>query len=623
VRGHLLLLLAWVSFIRAGEAQVNPESMALTFQGTGACVTRTFTVQDSWHMEWTCDSAIKVKLISSDNSNQTVADSTGNGTSAPGLKAGTYSLEISSSGTWQLTIYDSAFVKNKTINGATPYTPVTTTPSPVTPPPLPPSTTVSAPQPGHQRMVASFHGEGTMTTRSFSVLPGWEIHWTTFGPTKVSLVNSEGTSSVLTDPANPLNLSAAASLPAGAPTDGVMRESTGGDFTLKLEGTSRWIVFVIQNSSPDASVASNDITTPPTQTSPQTMTLPLTTPTPTPVSTAKMTEDQARAVVIVEGDNAQGTGFLVKTPTGPAVVTNLHVLSNNPNIKIHTSTGEQITILSLKGAADRDLAMLSIKDGTYNYLDLAPDVSATVQTGDDVITPGNSEGGEVVVNTGGKVVGIGPQRIEFSNPIYHGNSGGPVVQASTGKVVGVVTEVEKVDVSNDLDKTSFESRASGISGPMRYFGLRLDTVKIWEPYDWRRFLTETQFLAEFHKQSLCLDSFLNAPEDNSQSNGGNNDAPSAKLYLTDEKIRRANENFYQQASGADSSQRLDALRGLLFELGSVADTNMAAIQDPTNFYTFDQQRAREEVEYRKALKAELDSIGNNVSRLGGLARKSN
>jgi hypothetical protein len=229
-----------------------------------------------------------------------------------------------------------------------------------------------------------------------------------------------------------------------------------------------------------------------------------------------LTEDQARAVVLIKGDNSEGTGFLVKTPDGPVVVTNIHVISNNPNLKITTNTGTPITILSYKGATDRDLAMIAIKDGDFKYLDLATDISGIVQPGDEVITPGNSEGGEVMLNTGGKVLGIGPDRVEFDNPIYHGNSGGPVFHVKSGKVIGVVTQAMKVLNSDELDKASFASRNSAISGSMRYFGFRIDNVPKWEPYDWRGFQNETAFLEQFDKRSRCLDCYVNAPDDESR-----------------------------------------------------------------------------------------------------------
>jgi len=358
--------------------------------------------------------------------------------------------------------------------------------------------------------------------------------------------------------------------------------------------------------------------------------------------TVRLSEDQARAVVLIKGDNGEGTGFLIKTVDGPVVVTNIHVISNNPNLKITTNTGAQVTILSYKGATDRDLAMIAVKDDpSFSYLTLAADLSHTVQVGDEVITPGNSEGGEVMLNTDGKVLGIGPDRIEFSNPIYHGNSGGPIFDVKTGTVIGVVTEAMKVVNSDDLDKASFASRNSAISGSMRYFGFRLDNVPAWEAYDWNRFQNETAFLDKFDLRSRCLDSYINTPaaeqpaatgkkkkkkkeNDGSAPPASSNDSPDAEIWQQDEKIVKANNDFIQRtAGGADTSQQVDAVRELYGDIRDIAGLDMDAIQNTNNFYSFDQLRAKDEIAYRKALQVELEGIGNNVSRLGSMPRTNN
>ena len=349
---------------------------------------------------------------------------------------------------------------------------------------------------------------------------------------------------------------------------------------------------------------------------------PATTPAPT-APAASLTADQARAVVLIKGDNAEGTGFMVKTPDGPVVITNIHVLANNPNIKITTNTGALVTVLSQKCASDRDLAMLAIQDNGYSYLEMSPDISKVVQPGDPVVTPGNSEGGEVMLNTQGTVLGVGPERVEISNPIYHGNSGGPVFHPKSGKVLGVVTEAEKVDLSDDLDKTSFASRNSAISGQMRYFALRLDTVTQWIPVDARSFSVETQFLDQFEDQSERLDAYLNRSDSNNGSPNPNGGDDKSKIYLNDEKIMRAENNYQGSASGGDTEQHIEALRSLLFDLQGVADLNYDKIEDMNNFYPFDRDRARDEMAYRKALKDELDSIGNNIDRLAHLPRSNN
>jgi hypothetical protein len=486
----------------------------------------------------------------------------------------------------------------------------------------------TAPLFAQTHVIEKFDGSTAKTTGTFTVGDKWEVVWNSPAPLHVTLLNAGG------------------EIVAG--TAGMFRGSLyqpkGGTFYLQVSGAGdgpmpHWDISVVEvgpatptegmaDGGPNMNFVPPSVL-PPAAPTPSAMPAPApAAPTvaaaPAPIPT--LTEDQTRAVVMIEGDNAEGTGFLVKTPDGPAVVTNLHVLANNPNIRIMTNTGAQITALGMKGATDRDLAMLPIKDDNYNYLTLDTDASADVQPGDVVITPGNSQGGEVVLNTHGTVLAIGPDRIEFSNPIYHGNSGGPVFDAKNGKVLGVVTEAMKVDTGDDLDKASFQSSGSAITQTMRYFGLRIDTVPRWETYDPAQFQTETAFLDRFQQQSRRLDSYLNSNEKtDGESTGGNDDEsepPNSRLYLSDDRIVKAHDRFEQNATGADAAERLDAFRGWLFELNNIADLNMDAIQNQNNFYTFDQQRARDELAYRKALKKELDGFGNDVDRAESLGLRN-
>jgi hypothetical protein len=136
----------------------------------------------------------------------------------------------------------------------------------------------------------------------------------------------------------------------------------------------------------------------------------------------------------------------------------------------------------------------------------------------------------------------------------------------------------------------------------------------WEAYDWNRLQTETAFLDQFDKRSRCLDSYLNAPDDNK---------PEDIVYREDDKIMKANNDYFSHANGGDSSQRMDALREWQSDLANLVSADMEAIQNPNNFYAFDQLRAKDEIAYRNALKAELDGIGDDVSRIAGMARKNN
>jgi hypothetical protein len=318
----------------------------------------------------------------------------------------------------------------------------------------------------------------------------------------------------------------------------------------------------------------------------------------------------AQAVVLIKGDVAEGTGFLVHTPDGPAVVTNLHVVAANPHLHLLTAAGTEVKVLSFKGASDRDLAMFMVEDDHYSYLDLAANVQDIVATGDAVITPGNSEGGEVILNTRGKVLGIGPERIEISNPVYHGNSGGPIVELEGDKVVGVVTGATKTNPLDPVDKASFANPDSAISGPMRYFGLRVDTVSQWEPYDMTAFLEETTFLKNFHETSLGFDSILNGMR-NEKAHLTDNGLPDSKYFMHIEKLRSLGIDYDKLDRSTGSADRVALERQLVLQLQQDAEADIPVIQSMP-FYTFDRKTAGQEIAYRQALVAEFAAVGDKI-----------
>jgi len=345
-----------------------------------------------------------------------------------------------------------------------------------------------------------------------------------------------------------------------------------------------------------------------------------------------LTNEQINALVTIKGDNAQGTGFLMRSPDGAFVVTHLHLLAANPNVKIFTNSGAPITTLALKGAVDRDLALFTIQDDHYSYLPTPTDAANSVETGDQVIIP--DIGGQTGILPGkpGRVIGMSPERIDFDNAMGPGSSGAPVIQVKSGNVLALVTGQKRVDVSEILEQAWPANPAPGSGRIIPYFGLRLGGVPGWETYDPSRFLEETLFLKQFHDDTRCLDSYLNSnlntnPDNNfigrrrfPRNNGPDNAPPDNRYFLNNIEIRKANDTYKQTSSGADQNQRLDAARELLFDLEGVADTGVSALQGMNNLYSFDRVWAREELAYRKALKKELDDLSGNIVRLDNIAR---
>jgi hypothetical protein len=223
------------------------------------------------------------------------------------------------------------------------------------------------------------------------------------------------------------------------------------------------------------------------------------------------------------------------------------------------------------------------------------------------------------------VIAVNPERIDFNNAMGPGDSGAPVIRVKSGTVLALVTAEKRVDVSNTLAMAWTANPAPGSAGIIPYFGLRLNGIQGWETYDGARFLAETLFLKQFHQDTRCLDSYLNGRDPSPRRRRWQNDnedrgAPDTQYFLNNLKLREANDTYQQAANGGDENQRLDAARELLFDLESVANTDMDTLQEMNNLYAFDQVWAQEELAYRNALKKELDDLGSNIFQLDNIAR---
>ncbi len=334
-----------------------------------------------------------------------------------------------------------------------------------------------------------------------------------------------------------------------------------------------------------------------------------------------LTDDQAHTVVTIKGDNAQGTGFLLRSPDGTFVVTHTDLLAANPNVKILASDGTAITTLALKCATDRNLAMFAITDNHYAYLPSPPDTLDTLPAGDQVIIPDVGTPADPLLGKPGHIVSANAERIDFNIRMGPGNSGSPVIHVKSGTAIGIVTAQKKVDISDYLAQAWHGNPAPGSAKIIPYYGLRLSGETNWETCDPARFLQETMFLKQFHDNTRSLDSYLNGRRRIGDDNNNISGLPDGQLYTKNSKIMGAFTTYRQLANGADEGQRLDGARELLFDLQGFADTDLATLQDmQKSLYTTNQDWAREELAYRRGLKKEIEYYGNNIVHFDNIAR---
>ncbi|MDB6005512.1 MAG: trypsin, partial [Prosthecobacter sp.] len=153
----------------------------------------------------------------------------------------------------------------------------------------------------------------------------------------------------------------------------------------------------------------------------------------------KLPPDKKNAIAVIEGDRGSGTGFFARFKDSVFLVTNLHVLDGNSTFKIRTSNGAEVKFAGMVAAREADIALLKLAEEPKAYFDVEISVDTTNRTGDTILVPGNSLGGGTILQTEGRIAGIGPAKIEHDAPTFHGNSGSPILNVNTWKVLGVQT----------------------------------------------------------------------------------------------------------------------------------------------------------------------------------------
>ena len=157
------------------------------------------------------------------------------------------------------------------------------------------------------------------------------------------------------------------------------------------------------------------------------------------------------AVVIIRTSKGTGTGFCV-TPGGH-IITNRHVLSELDNQVSVTAYDGRNLIGKVVGKADGcDLALIQAPPGTYSWLKLADE--AEYGAGVEVLAIGMPEGLDWSI-TKGVISAVrafnGIACIQTDTPINKGNSGGPLIVAESGEVVGVNTFGFRPDLAEGLN----------------------------------------------------------------------------------------------------------------------------------------------------------------------------
>jgi hypothetical protein len=198
------------------------------------------------------------------------------------------------------------------------------------------------------------------------------------------------------------------------------------------------------------------------------------------------------AMVIVETDRAEGSGFIIASNGRSYLITNQHVMIGAKRVEFQTLFDHPLTPLSLEVDENEDLARLEV-----DITGLPPRESFRLRVremppaiGDRVFVYGNSMGANVVTKLKGRVLAIGPRVVEVDAPFVPGNSGSPILDEKA-RVLGVATYVSLFRDSRRewlIEGTRFEEP--------RRFGIRLRPGKQWIEVDTGRYFEQTHFLSD-------------------------------------------------------------------------------------------------------------------------------
>lgn len=328
-------------------------------------------------------------------------------------------------------------------------------------------------------------------------------------------------------------------------------------------------------------------------------------------ASGKVHQNISNAVLLIEGDHSVGTGFIVSADGKKFVYTAAHVFSGNSKLTIRNAAGTSFKKFGdLQAAEGADLVRLEILEEVKDFLEVLPSDS-TLQINTEIAALGNGGGNGVISVENGKILGTSADSIEVDAGIIQGNSGGPVLEQSSGKAVGLVTHLtsERKDVWSEGTR----------QGEVRRFACRLNKEWKWKTMKIGSFLADSRALEEFDELTrLCfamvqlrplesglrLDSKVNNNVTALEILQRNQDNELVKTLIS------MNKDLASRKTSLSDSDLKKKFRSLLGQVQSQAVRSRDAFK-PAEFAWFHRSRAVVSVQARKECLEALDqSLGN-------------
>ncbi len=320
----------------------------------------------------------------------------------------------------------------------------------------------------------------------------------------------------------------------------------------------------------------------------------------------------SNAVLIIEGDESVGTGFTVAQDGKKYLYTAAHVLSGNLRLTIKNSKGTSFRKFGLFEAAEgADLVRMEMLEEVEDYLEIA-DVDAAMQINTQIAALGNGGGTGVVAVEEGKILGTSGDSIEVDAGIIQGNSGGPVVDTASGKVIGVVTHLS----SERTDLWSEGTRQAEV----RRFACRVNKTWEWKSMKIGAFLADGKALEEFDEMTrICFSIALLEPLTTGMRLDASVGEGATAIEIFDRNkdndlvkhLLKMNSTLASKKTGTSDAELKKQFRSVIAQAESQARRSNEAFK-PQNFAWFHRNRSEVSIKARNeclaALRHDLDRL---------------
>ncbi len=221
----------------------------------------------------------------------------------------------------------------------------------------------------------------------------------------------------------------------------------------------------------------------------------------------------------VETDYSErnGAGFLYNSRGD--IITNAHVIEDATSIQVTMSNAETYPAAIVGLGTDKDIAVIRVPQ-LINHQPIDLEVSENYLPGAEILAVGSPLGFQNTVSVG--IISGVDRSFEINGYIYdnvyqisanitHGNSGGPLIDRHTGKVIGINSAgIEESDIAFSIpiptiidDITNW---STSITNDQLTFPTRVNNV----PLDANELIEEATYLIHYFIDSLIINDYINA-----------------------------------------------------------------------------------------------------------------